>query len=135
LLTTFPDEQPGLGLQMVEALLASESADCISMGIQMPVSEIAAAAIAHRTDVVALSFSGAYPTQMIGRGLKDLKALLPGHVEIWAGGAGVASSRLTIDGVQTYSTLDAISIAVRHWREKHHSIPNHQSEVTDQSAA
>jgi MerR family transcriptional regulator, light-induced transcriptional regulator len=128
LLTTFPDEQHSLGLQMVEALLASESADCISMGIQMPVSEIAAATIAHRADVVALSFSGAYPTQMIGRGLKDLKSLLPEQVEVWAGGAGIASAKLQLDGVQTHYSLDSIAIAVCLWREKHHVRPALQAE-------
>lgn len=118
LLTTFPDEQHALGLLIVESLLAAESADCISLGVQMPVSEIAAAAVAHRADVVALSFSGAYPTQMIGRGLKDLKSLLPAHTDIWAGGAGVAAARLHIDGIQTYSSLESIAGAVTHWREK-----------------
>ena len=118
MLTTFPDEQHALGLLIVESLLAVESADCISLGVQMPVSEIAAAAVAHRADVVALSFSGAYPTQMIGRGLKDLKSLLPAHTDIWAGGAGVAAARLHIDGIQTYSSLESIVGAVTHWREK-----------------
>jgi MerR family transcriptional regulator, light-induced transcriptional regulator len=136
LLTTFPDEQHGLGLHMVEALLASESADCISMGIQMPVSEIAAASVAHRVDAVALSFSGAYPTQMIGRGLKDLKSLLPAHMEIWVGGAGIASAKLQMDGVQTFSSLDSIAIAVRLWREKHHTRREVQAEPNiAQSAA
>jgi MerR family transcriptional regulator, light-induced transcriptional regulator len=118
LLTTFPDEQHSLGLQMVEALFAAESAHCISMGIQMPVSEIAAAAIAHRADVVALSFSSAYPTQMIGRGLKDLKALLPLHMDVWVGGAGVSSAKIQIEGVETHGSLDTISLAVRRWRDK-----------------
>ncbi len=118
LLTTFPDEQHALGLLIVESLLAAESADCISLGIQMPVSEIAAAAIAHRVDVVALSFSGAYPTQMIGRGLKDLKTLLPAHIDVWAGGAGVAAAKLQIDGVESHTSLDTIQGAVRRWRDK-----------------
>jgi MerR family transcriptional regulator, light-induced transcriptional regulator len=128
LLTTFPDEQHALGLQMVEALLASDSADCISMGIQMPVSEITAASIAHRVDVVVLSFSGAYPTQMIARGLKDLKSLLPAQVEIWVGGAGIAAARLQMEGVQCYASLDSIAIAVRLWRQKHHPRPALQAE-------
>ncbi|MEY4729491.1 MAG: hypothetical protein RL020_649 [Pseudomonadota bacterium] len=122
LLTTFPDEQHALGLLIVESLMAAESADCISLGVQMPVSEIAAAAIAHRADVVALSFSGAYPTQMIGRGLKDLKALLPANVSIWAGGAGVAAARLHIDGIQAYTSLELIAGAVTHWREKNSDV-------------
>ncbi len=119
ILTTFPNEQHGLGLLMAESMLAAESAHCIPMGIQMPVSEIAASAIAHRADVVGLSFSGAYPTQMIGRGLKELKALLPQHVEIWAGGAGAVAAKLQMDGVACLHTLDTIGDRLRRWREAH----------------
>ncbi|MGB9149574.1 MAG: MerR family transcriptional regulator [Burkholderiales bacterium] len=123
MLTTFPDEQHVLGLQMVEALLAADSADCISMGTQMPVSEIAAGAIAHRVDVVALSFSGSYPTQMIVRGLKDLKALLPANVSIWAGGAGVAPVKIMIDGIETHNSLHTLAGAVQRWRENNSLTP------------
>ncbi len=135
LLTTFPDEQHALGLLGVESLLAAESADCISLGIQMPVSEIAAAAIAHRVDVVALSFSGAYPTQMIGRGLKDLKAILPAHVAIWTGGAGVAAAKLQIEGIETHSSLETIQGAVRRWRENNRQAPLDQPQEAGLTAA
>jgi hypothetical protein len=73
---------------------------------------------------------------MIPRGLKDLKSLLPAHVEIWAGGAGIASAKLQLDGVQTYISLDSIALAVRHWREKHPALSHAQTEQKSvQSAA
>ena len=137
LLTTFPNEQHGLGLVMVESILSAESAQCISMGIQMPVSDIAASAIAHRCDIVALSFSGAYPFQMIGRGLKDVKALLPQDVSLWAGGAGAESAKLDLDGVEFFRTLPAIIEALHRWRTKHPQAvaDNITQEKTDRSAA
>ena len=56
LLTTFPNEQHGLGLLMVEALLIPEGALCISLGVQTPIEDIRRAATAHAVDIVALSF-------------------------------------------------------------------------------
>ena len=47
LLTTFPGEQHGLGLLMVEALLVPEGAQCISLGPQTPIEDIRRAALAH----------------------------------------------------------------------------------------
>ena len=48
LLTTFPGEQHGLGLLMVEALLVPEGAQCISLGTQTPLEDIRRAALAHK---------------------------------------------------------------------------------------
>ena len=61
LLTTFPAEQHGLGLLMVEALLVPEGVQCISLGPQTPLEDIRRAAIAHKAHIVALSFSAAFP--------------------------------------------------------------------------
>jgi MerR family transcriptional regulator, light-induced transcriptional regulator len=138
LLTTFPNEQHSLGLLMVESLLAGESAECISMGTQMPVSEIAASAMVHRADVVALTFSGAYPAQMIGKGLKELKALLPAHVVIWAGGGAVADTRLRIEGVMFARTLADVPKFLMAWRSKYSNRPEtnyQQIGGTDRSVA
>ena len=49
LLTTVPGEADALGLLMAEALLTLEACPCLSLGVQTPVDEIAAAARApHR---------------------------------------------------------------------------------------
>src|SRR6266536_1620695 len=39
LLTTFPGEQHGVGLLMVEALLVPEGAQCVSLGVQTPLEK------------------------------------------------------------------------------------------------
>ncbi|HRI26237.1 MAG TPA: MerR family transcriptional regulator, partial [Ferruginibacter sp.] len=65
LLTSVPDEQHVLGLLMVEALFALEGAECIPLGTQMPLLDISRAAAAHRADIVALSFSVAFPQRQI----------------------------------------------------------------------
>ena len=89
LLTSVPDEPHVLGLLMVEALFALEGAQCVPLGPQMPLLDIARAAEAHRADIVALSFSTAFPARRIPPVLKQLRELLPGGVALWAGGEGM----------------------------------------------
>jgi MerR family transcriptional regulator, light-induced transcriptional regulator len=55
LLTTFPSEPHGMGLLMVEALLALEGCRCFSLGVQTPVWDIVLASQAQDIDLVVLS--------------------------------------------------------------------------------
>ena len=77
LLTSLPNEQHAMGLLMVEALLSLEGARCISLGTQMPLLEIVRAAAAHRADIVALSFSAAFPARQVPNLLRQLREALP----------------------------------------------------------
>lgn len=114
-LATVPEEQHVLGLLMIEALLALEGAECIPLGAQTPLLDISRAARAHQADVVALSFSGAFPPRQNPGLLQQLRRLVPPEVAIWAGGAGVA--RLAkIDGVLLLTTLNDGIAALAHWR-------------------
>jgi methanogenic corrinoid protein MtbC1 len=103
---------------MVEALLTLEGAECIPLGTQMPLIEIARAAEAHRADVVALSFSIAFPPRRIPGLLQQLRSLLPAGVALWAGGSGVA--RLApAAGVELLATLDDALGALAEWHAQH----------------
>ena len=116
LLTTVPGEPHELGLLMVEALFALEGAQCVPLGVQMPLTEIAKAATAHRADIVALSFSSAVPARHIPAQLVQLRAMLPESTALWAGGSGVAS----IDrpaGVTLLRSLDNGLAALAAWRD------------------
>lgn len=114
-LATVPEEQHVLGLLMVEALLALEGAECIPLGAQMPLLDISRAARAHQADIVALSFSGAFPPRQNPGLLQQLRRLLPPEVAIWVGGAGVA--RLAkVDGVLRLTTLNDGIAALANWR-------------------
>jgi methanogenic corrinoid protein MtbC1 len=114
LLTTLPEEQHGLGLLMTAALLSLRGAYCISLGTQTPVRDIVQAARAHNADVVALSFSIAYPQRRIPPALAELRQRLDAHSEIWAGGGGCARLQTPPEGIrlvpsmaQTMETLAA----------------------------
>jgi DNA-binding transcriptional MerR regulator/methylmalonyl-CoA mutase cobalamin-binding subunit len=116
LLTSVPEESHVLGLLMVEALLALEGADCIPLGTQMPLLEIARAATAHQADIVALSFSSAFPQRQIPGVLQQLRSTLPATTALWAGGSGVA--RLSNDNATLIATLDGAIATLGAWREQ-----------------
>lgn len=117
LLTTLPNEPHGMGLLMVEAMLSLEGAHCISLGTQMPLVDIAQASTAHRADVVALSFSAAFPARQIPQALQQLRAALPRTAQLWVGGAAVRKLPPP-HGVTVLATLDEAAAAVSEWRTR-----------------
>lgn len=118
LLTSVPDEAHVLGLLMVELLFALEGAACIPLGTQMPLLEIGRAALAHRANIVALSFSGAFPQRQIPALLQQMRQILPEDTALWVGGSGVA--RLgAMAGVAFMHTLDEAVAALANWRLQH----------------
>jgi MerR family transcriptional regulator, light-induced transcriptional regulator len=115
-LTTIPGEQHGLGLLMVDALLASEGAQCLSLGTQTPLDDIRRAALAHKANVVALSFSSAFPLRQAGDALALLRRQLPGAVALWAGGEHLRRLRKSLPGVQLVLELGGVIEALGNWR-------------------
>ena len=118
LLTSVPDEPHVLGLLMAEALFALKGAQCIPLGAQMPLLDIAHATAAHRADVVALSFSSAFPTRRVGPVLAQLRELLPAEVAVWVGGDGAPPAAIPL-GVSRLRTLADGVEALGVWRATH----------------
>lgn len=117
LLTTVPDEPHVLGLLMAEALLVLDGATCISLGTQTPLFDIQMAALAHRADIVAVSFSAAFPGKQLAPMVSQLRQLLPENVALWVGGAG-AQRAAPPAGVVLLSSLQAALDALTGWREE-----------------
>ncbi len=117
LLTTFPQESHGLGLLMAETLLALEGCNCLSLGVQTPVPDIARAALAHGARIVVLSFSASLNPKDVTQGLADLRSLLPPAVEIWTGGACPVLHRRGVQGVQVLDSFSAIAPELQRWRQ------------------
>jgi MerR family transcriptional regulator, light-induced transcriptional regulator len=115
LLTTLPKEPHGMGLLMLEAVLSLEGAQCVPLGTQMPLLEIVDAVAAHQVDVVALSFSAAFPVRQVPALLEQLRAALSSKTELWAGGAGV-HKLAALKGVVCMTSLDNAIAAVQRWR-------------------
>jgi len=116
LLTTLKGEEHQLGLLMAEALLAAEGADCVSLGPQMPVADIAVAVARTAPQIVALSFSAAYAWRKARDGLLELRAALPADVELWAGGGVIAAHGAQIPGIVCFGRIDEVPGAVAEWQ-------------------
>jgi MerR family transcriptional regulator, light-induced transcriptional regulator len=116
LLTTLPGEPHGLALLMVEALLALEGCQCVSLGVQTPLWDVVLAAQALRSDIVALSFSGCTNPNQIVEGLGELRGKLAPATQLWAGGSAPALQRRTIEGVRAFSSLEELPQALLAFR-------------------
>lgn len=116
LLATFPDEAHLLGILMVEALCLAEGAHCVSLGTQLPISDIAKYAQEGQFDVVALSFSGAYPAREAVRDLVHFRERLDPAIEVWAGGQALRNKQRRLTGVRVASELDVIPALIKSWR-------------------
>jgi hypothetical protein len=101
---------------MVEALLVPEAAQCISLGPQTPLEDVRRAAVAHRVNIVALSFSAAVPVRQATDALAALRRQLPPHQALWAGGEMVRRVRKTLAGVVLLPDLASVQNALRSWR-------------------
>lgn len=119
LLTTLPDELHVLGLLMAEAMLVPEGASCTSLGTRTPLADICNAALMGEFDVVALSFSIAYPVRQAVDDLQELRASLPVHVALWAGGGAVQNRHKRLDGVRVVNGLEDTLIALQEWCNAH----------------
>lgn len=118
LLTTAPDESHALGLLMVESMLALHGARCVCLGTGTPVAAIARAAQVYKADVVALSFSSAFPARAVPPLLRQLRDALASGVEVWAGGAAVRRLQ-PVEAVQLLPELDDAVKALDAWRQDH----------------
>lgn len=117
LLTTLPGEQHGLGLLMVESMLALEGCHCTSLGVQTPVWDIALAARAYRSDIVALSFTACLSPNQIIDSLTELRSKLQPDVRLWVGGSAPALHRRPVPGVLALTVLDELPAALKRWRQ------------------
>lgn len=120
LLTTISGESHALGLLMAESLLMAEGAQCISLGPQTPMEDILKAAVGCEAQVLALSFSIAFPARQGLAALKTLRGGLPEGVEIWVGGIMI-HSLMKHDLPDVYWTPDLSDCLKRlaDWRDRH----------------
>jgi len=110
-----PGEHHMLGLLMAEAVLAEAGADTINIGADIPINNLKLAASSCKADVVALSFSFAYPARDVFPTLRHFRHLLAPNIQIWAGGAGICAIRKIPKGVSLiYDFKDAIFALNKH---------------------
>jgi methanogenic corrinoid protein MtbC1 len=116
MLATLPGEPHGLGLLMAQSVLALEGCRCLSLGVQVPLDEIAMAAAEWRADVVALSVTGCMKSNLVLESLAQLRARLRADAALWVGGAAPALGRATPAGMLRVASLEGVASAVAAWR-------------------
>ena len=100
LLTTFPGEQHGLGLLMVEALLVpGRRAVHFARRADADRGHPARGARARRAGRRACRSPAAFPVRQAGDGLASLRRQLPAKIAIWAGGEMTRRIRKALPGV------------------------------------
>lgn len=128
LLTTVPGEAHGLGLLMAECMLMLEGCETVSLGVETPLPEIAAAARLCRADVVAMSFSATLNPREVRAALTRLRTQLPQAMTLWTGGHCPALERRPraeqpLPGHTHLTELGDIAVGVARWRAEHAPTP------------
>ena len=103
-----PKEFHQLGLLIVEAVIAEHGGYIINIGANVPLNSIKLAAHSIKPDVVALTFSFAFPARDVLPILKHLRRLLPADIEIWAGGSGLNFLRRSPRGVRIFKDITEV---------------------------
>lgn len=116
LLTTLPGEPHQIGLLMAQVLFALEGARCVSLGPQTPHRDIAKAAIAHQSEIVALSIAQCFPLANAMNALVDLDEALPASIEVWIGGSATRQLRNVPSRTRILPALTDIRSTLQSWR-------------------
>lgn len=115
LLTTPPYEQHALGLLALQVQLRLAGAEVISLGTQLPVDALLAAASDYAAQVVAISISVNLAPDQAAAYLQAVRAGLTTDCRVWVGGAGCAAlSAQALLGCEVFSDT---SSAVLRWQQ------------------
>ena len=108
---TLPGEQHALGARLAAAAASVEGWRTVYLGANLPVEEIAEAAMNVEADTVAISAVQTDDVDRTARLLEELRGLLDADVELMVGGG--AARRLRAErlpaGVRLFESLDAFS--------------------------
>lgn len=106
-LSTLPGEAHGLGLQMAALVLAAAGCRTLSLGTDLPVSQIAEVAREKAARAVAVSISEAGGGTAARKQLARLRSRLPRRIVLLIGGEGAAIERPGIELIRELPALDA----------------------------
>lgn len=105
ILATLPDERHGLGLEMVHLLAELAGAEVISLGVDLPVREIAGAAAEFPGAAIGISVSRNAAGALTERMLGELRSMVPEPASLVVGGQGALVTRRRVTGVDYCGSL------------------------------
>jgi cobalamin-dependent methionine synthase I len=117
LLATPSGERHGLGLLILDMLLAHHGAESIPLGVDVPLASIADAVAGNQIDIVALSISSAYPSDRARAFVAELSTMLPPKSELWVGGAGTKRLNTGRRGLVIVEGFENVAPQLDAWRQ------------------
>ena len=115
LLATLPLELHGLGLEMLALNLALTGSQPHSLGVNVPVDQIAEAALALDARVVAISIGSTDNSDTVVAQLRELRSILAPTVPLWIGGRGANEVNVELfDGIERIDTWAKLDVALAH---------------------
>lgn len=113
-LAALAGDRHGLGLQMAALVLAVAGWRVRSLGVDVPLEEVASAAAVLRPRAVAVGISGSRTADTVTGELAALRAQLPAATHLLVGGQGVPKTR--DPGVELIADMDALDAWARRQR-------------------
>ncbi|HET9317538.1 MAG TPA: MerR family DNA-binding transcriptional regulator [Vicinamibacteria bacterium] len=106
-LATLPGESHGLGLQMAALVLAAAGVQVLSLGTEIPASQVTAVCRDLNARLLALSVSSANGGAGTGARIRRLRKALPRRIALVVGGDGAPEPSPGVEVIRDLRALDA----------------------------
>jgi DNA-binding transcriptional MerR regulator len=113
LLATPPNDPNQLGLAILELLLYTEGANCLTLGAGVPAQEVAGAARAYNPALVILLFDRGISGKIAGQEIRSLRHALPADTPLIVSGRAVNLLAKPIDNAQAAADFNSVMARIR----------------------
>jgi hypothetical protein len=113
LLATPPNDPNQLGLAILELLLFTEGANCLTLGAGVPAQEIAGATRAYNPALVVLLFDRGISGKIAGQEIRNLRQALPAETPLIVSGRAVNLLAKPIDNAQAAADFNSVMARIR----------------------
>lgn len=113
LLATPPNDPNQLGLAILELLLFTEGANCLTLGAGVPAQEIAGATRAYNPALVVLLFDRGISGKIAGQEIRNLRLALPADTPLIVSGRAVNLLAKPIDNAQAAADFNSVMGRIR----------------------
>jgi hypothetical protein len=113
LLATPPNDPNQLGLAILELLLFTEGANCLTLGAGVPAQEIAGATKAYKPALVVLLFDRGISGKIAGQEIRSLRQALPPDTPLIVSGRAVNLLAKPIENAQVAADFNSVMARMR----------------------
>ena len=113
LLATPPNDPNQLGLAILELLLYTEGANCLTLGAGVPAQEIAGATKAYKPALVVLLFDRGISGKIAGQEIRSVRQALPADTPLIVSGRAVNLLAKPIENAQAAADFNSVMARMR----------------------